>query len=312
MANEIYIPLLNPVEFYEVDKELLPQYMSRHMDDVNFADQLTDYDTHVKYFQKWTTYDAIPFQYQSNFASIQMQIVDCNLNVILTQVATQVRANKFKEGYFVYQNTVSLANVPQGIYFLLMTLGGGSKKMISEPFIVNNDVKETMLFEYSNSRHHGDVIPTGIQFAFRVEARFDDYRPGVSKTMYQDQRLNPTMLNAIPFNTWQLIIGKDYGVPDWVARRMNWILSCDNVRIDGKPYAPTDDAELEPLDIDPVYPMRPLSIRVQEGYNRSSKIIGVEVDTTKKLLVGIAVDNTIFGDLSSQAGNNIINITDIE
>lgn len=313
MANQIYIPFSNPVDFYEVDKAELPQYISRHMDDVWLKDQLEEYETPVRYTQKWRTDDAIPFQYTSNFASIQVQLIDCQQNVILTQVVTQKRINKFISGYYLYENTISLANVPEGIYFILLKLGGGTKRMISEPQEVNNSIPGTLLFEYSNSRYHGDIVyETGIQFAFRIEGKFRNYQPESERTAYIDQKHNPTILNAIPFNTWEIIFGKNKGISDWAARKLNWIFSCDNVRIDGKPYAVVEDSQLDPNEFDPVYKLRSWTLRVQEGYNRASKIVGVEVDTTKRLLVGIAVDSTLFGDLSSQAGNNIINITDIE
>jgi hypothetical protein len=312
MANQIYIPYLNPVQLVELDKEQLPQYMSRNMDEYWFSQQQEPYHTQAKYYQKWSTKDAIKLQFESNFASIYVLLVDCNGGAYLAFPATQKRINKFIPGYYVYEATLSLDGLPDGIYFMMLELGGGNKKMISEPIEVKSNHPYTLLFEYNHSRELGDVIfQTGINFSFRVEAVIRNFDPGNERTAYRDQRLNPTVLNSIPYRSWDLFVGFIAGVPDWVVNIMNWIFSCDNVRIDGKAYGVADGAKWEAQEIDPTYLMRGHTLKIQEGFNRSSKIVGVEVDINKRLLVGVAVDSTIFGD-TAEPGSNLITITDFE
>jgi hypothetical protein len=53
-------------------------------------------------------------------------------------------------------------------------------------------------------------------------------------------------------------------------------------------------------------------MNIQEGINRGSKIIGVNVDSTKKLFVVFNIDGTVWGDISSQAGSNLIPIISSE
>jgi hypothetical protein len=53
-------------------------------------------------------------------------------------------------------------------------------------------------------------------------------------------------------------------------------------------------------------------LKIQEGINRASKIVGVDVDSNKKLLVTAVMDGTIFGDLSEQAGSNLTPINSVE
>ncbi len=312
MANQCIIPFLNPVTFYDREYSHLPQYESRHMDDYLFSNQIRSFERSVPYFQKWTVHDVIRTQYESNFSSISLRLIDCEENILLTQNATQRRINKFLPGFSVYENHFSLANVPPGIYWLELVLGG-TRKMITEPFEVAESHPDTLLFEYFNSRFHGDVLfETKIKFSFRVEALFSAFDPSKMMTAYRDQRMNPTVLSSRPYRVWELFFGKDGGIPDWALQRLNWIFSCDNVMIDGKPYALLDDSDFEAVDIGTKYPMRQYTLTVQEGINRASKFVGVEIDTSKKMVIGIPIDSTVFGSLTEPPGTDIVTIIDTE
>jgi hypothetical protein len=311
MANQIYISYANPVNFYEVTPADIPQYLSRAMDDYLFTNRIRTDQTELSYKQKWTVHDAIPLQFETNFDPIQIDVIDCTGHVYFSVNAVKRSQNKNIPGYYAYEVNLSLAALSEGTYYLYMTLGG-TTLMISEPFEVG-DGAGTILFEYNNSAYHADILfQTGIMLRFRVEGVLKNFDPSSERTSYRDQRLNPTVLKSVPFRSWELHIGKDYGVPDWVADKLNWIFSCDNVLIDGKPYAVLEDSKIEGADIHPMYPMRSYTIKIQEGINRASKIVGVAVDPNKRIFVAAFVDTTIFGDLSGEAGDNLIQIQDVE
>lgn len=313
MANIIYIPFLCPVRFVELDPVQLPQYLTKHFDDYWASEQLQSYETIVKVKQKYQTSDTIYIQFESNFASIQMQVIDCDQTVLLTQAATQVRANKYLPGYYVYEITLSLASFSAGTIWLKLSLGLGAKFMISEPIELAETWPGTILFQYSNSKYHGDVIfETGIVFGFRCEAVLRRLDPGNERTQYRDQKLNPTTLKVRPFRAWELGMGHLTGIPDWVIDKMNWIWSCDNVLCDGKSFAVLEDSKFEDQEIHKQYPLRHWTLNVQEGINRASKIVGVDLDSSKKLLVVYQIDGTVFGDLSLQAGSNLVPILSSE
>lgn len=313
MANIIYFPLLNPIKFVELDPVQLPQYLTRHFDDYWASEQLQSYETVINIKQKYQTSDTIYLQFESNFASIQMQVINCDQTVLLTQAATQVRANKYLPGYYIYELTLSLAAFPPGTIWLKLSLGLGSKFMISEPIDVAEIWPNTILFQYNNSKYHGDVIfETGIVFGFRCEAVIRRLDPGNERTAYRDQKLNPTTLKVRPFRAWELGIGHLRGIPDWIIDKMNWIWSCDNVLVDGKSFAVLEDSKFEDKEIHPQYPLRHWTLNIQEGINRASKIVGVDVDSSKKLLITAVADGAIFGDLSEQAGSNLVPINSVE
>lgn len=307
MANLINIPFLNPVRFVELDPVELPQFNTKHFDDYWFKEQLQPYETDVVFKQKYQINDTIYLQFEANFASIQMQVIDCEQTVLLTQSATQVRANKYLPGYYVYEITLSLAAFSAGTIWLKLNLGLGSKFMISEPIELAENWPNTILYQYSHSKYHGDVIfETGIVFGFRCEAVIEDYEPGSERTSYRDQKLNPTTLKVRPFDSFTVVAGHRTGIPAWVVKKMNWIWSCDNVLLDGKSFAVLDDGKLEDREINKQYPMKHWALKIQEGINRASKIVGVDVNPNKKLMVAYQIPGTVFGDLSENAGSNLV------
>jgi hypothetical protein len=313
MANLINIPFLCPVRFVDLDPVELPQYQTKHFDDYWFKEQLQDYETVVDFKQKFQTSDTIYLQFEANFASIQLQVIDCEQNVLLTQAATQVRANKYLPGYYVYEITLSLAPFDPGTIWLKLNLGVGSKFCISEPIEIAETWPNTILFEYSHSKYHGDVIfETGIVFGFRCEGVIRRLDPGSERTFYRDQKLNPTTLKVRPFRAFELGIGHLTGIPDWMIDKMDWIWSCDNVLLDGKSFAVLEDSKFEDQEIHKQYPLRHWTLNIQEGVNRASKIVGVNVNPNKKLMIVYQIDGTVFGDLSAQAGSNLVPITSSE
>jgi hypothetical protein len=313
MANLINIPFLCPVRFVDLDPVELPQYQTKHFDDYWFKEQLQQYETLVDFKQKFQTSDTIYLQFEANFASIQLQVIDCQQTVLLTQAATQVRANKYMAGYYVYEITLSLAPFSPGTIWLKLNLGLDSKFCISEPIEVAETWPNTILFQYNNSKYHGDVIfETGIVFGFRCEGVIRRLDPGSERTFYRDQKLNPTTLKVRPFRAFELGIGHLAGIPDWMIDKMDWIWSCDNVLLDGKNFAVLEDSKFEDQEIHKQYPLRHWTLNIQEGINRASKIIGVEVNPNKKLLVVYQIDGTVFGDLSAQAGSNLVPVLSSE
>jgi hypothetical protein len=311
MANEIYIPFSNGVRFYKVNPNQQGQYLTRHFDDYWQKEQLRNFETPVEYKQKWQTNDSFPLQYESNFASINLKVIDCEQNTIVDQNAVQIRSNKYLPGYYVYENTISWASVSPGTYYLLLTLGG-TEQMISEPMEIAEEWPNTTLYEFSNSTFHGDIVyETGIVLKFRCESFITRLDPGNERTAYRDQKMNPTVLKSVPYRGWKLVIGYPTGVPDWVIDLMNWIWSCDNVTCDGKSFAVSENSQFEEVEHDKVYPFRSWTLNVQEGVNRYSKIVNPEVDPNKKFIVAGMIDSTLFGDTSENAGSNLVPVESV-
>lgn len=301
MANFLYIPELNPVKLVDMSPTVLPQYLSKMLEDYRYADTLREFQEQVFYSQKYQTSDVIYLQFESNFDPIQVQLIDENGAVRVSLNATQKLLNIYQAGFYVYEATISLASIPPGLYYVKVL--AGSKTLISEPICVQTTHEKTILFEYWNTKYHQDVIfETGIHFSFRCEAMIGFLNPGNQEVVYEDQKLNPTVISSRPFSSFKLWIGSERGIPDWVIKKMNYIWSCNSVLLDGHSYAKNSDAKLEIKEEDG-YPMRGLAFDIREGINRGSKIISPDVDTTKKISVAYQMDSRIFGDLTNPGSN---------
>lgn len=310
MSNQIYTPKLNPVRFYDINPTELPQYLSKQFGYYPFYDTQKPWNTKTRYFQKWQTSDSFSMQFESNFDPIEIQVVDCHGGVYLTHNATQVRAHKYMAGFYVYEDTISWAPFAPGIYFIKRIIG--DKVQISEPIDLKEKHPHTVLYQYRNSRYHGDVIfETGITFAFRVEGTFGPIQPGSTDELYTDQLDNPFVLSSVPHDAHLLYHGGSRGLPDWAIQLINWIWSCNNVLIDGVSYAKSSDTKMEFKDQER-WPMRGLSMIIREGVNRPSYVSGIDIDPTKKLSVVYNIDGTIFGDLSRNASSNLVPINTVE
>lgn len=314
MANQIIIPDLNPIEFYEMTPAEVPQYISKPYGKYPFLIQNKNrkWLNQVGYRQKWQTSDVTYLQFQSDFEPIRLDVVDCYDIARLTQNSLQKRANKYMPGYYVYENTVSWATLPPDKFYWIKLILPDGKVWISEPIEVKVTHKNTLLLEYRNSRYHGNVIfETGIKFGFRVEATIGFLDPGSENTIYNDQKHNPTLLNSKTFRAWPFQIGGTRGCPDWVYDKINNIWSCNDVTIDGISYARTGDGKFEFTTAER-YLLRGATMNIAEGINRGYKIAGVNVDPTKKLVVTFQIDGTVWGDISSQAGSNLAPIISSE
>jgi len=311
--NILYIPNLVPDSFVEKSPTELPQYLSKVLGDYRYWETIQPWDSHIPYFKKRQKSDTDWFQFESNFDPIGVNLLNCDGEVVIGLNLVNKRSNPYLPGYFVYEAGISYATVPEGYYVLQVEPATpGTSTLIGEPIHVKEKHEGTLLFEYRNSRFHEDVLfETGITFSFRVEGSLGKLLPGSKDQLYEDQKLNQTVLSSKPYNTWPLVIGGTYGVPDWVVEKLNYIFSCDEVRIDGKYYAKESDAKLE-FNEEEQYPMRGVKITLREEIKRSSRAFSPTLDTNKRLIVVHNINSQAFGDLSNNAGNNIVVITDLE
>jgi len=312
MANNIlWVPFLNPVKFVEASPTTVPQYLFKHFDDYKFSDQLADqyWLQQDRYYQKFQTSDIMYFQFESNYDPINIDLINLDGTRVATVLAQNVRSNIYEAGLYVYQAQISLAAVPPGCYYLKLTAGSPVlKTMISEPISIQVSHPSTVMIEYKNTRYHADIIfETGIQFGFRVEGGLINFQPGGKKSIYEDEKLNPTIITSKPYRVFDLEIGGSHGVPEWVADKLNWIWSCNSVNVDGKPFAIADDQALT-IKSQEGTAMRGVNIKVREGVNRGSKILAAAGNTNVELVVVTQIERRLFGDTSGSGSANTISI----
>lgn len=309
MANNIIdISLLNPIRFVNLGGAF------KHFDDDWFSNMIRGFEDPVTYGQKWQTDDTIKLQFYANFTPISVAVLDCSGNTLSTYNATLKATDLQNPDFKVYENSISLAGLSAGTYYLLLTAGtfANETQMISEPMQIAENWEDTILFTYSNSQNtQGVYFETGIVFTFRAEAIISDFLPGFKDTLYQDQILDNVLLDSIPYREFKLLVGGIRGIPDWVVDKVNRILSCDKWQADGKEFVKKDGTQWTPIRLDR-YPMSGWSIDILEADVTSSKRGSNTGNPVQQIAVVYDIETKLFGTFNDLADNNTVQITEIE
>lgn len=306
-----------PVKFVRVDATYPAQYHFKQMDTDWHRNRIGDYSMQQPYFQKWQTNDFFDVQFITKGLSADMRIVDKNGATVDTITLNITATAALVTPYQLYEGTVDCGTLTAGeTYWLVATFGAGpgEKSFISEPFVVADNWPNTVLIQYSNDVNQPDLIwQSGYVGKIRVEGFIQNFKPGGRVSQYEDQLMDVVMLDGQPTRGYELLLGGDFGLPDWLSDKLNRILMLDNLTIDGFAYSPDKDAKLEPIET-PGSPYVFWTIGIKEASNKA----GIAIDATGEDASVLTVEYNINtrGFSSNQSPNNqldtVIQITEIE
>lgn len=109
-------------------------------------------------------------------------------------------------------------------------------------------VKHLAKIEYTNSENDWNTVFGN--FAIYVEAGFhpNDFKAEGMKEDFQDQEITNQVIYSQPYETETLSIGGHQGIPNWLYLKINAILLCDGVKVNGETYSQAQGAKLEKID----------------------------------------------------------------
>jgi hypothetical protein len=272
MPNKLYISPLNPVKFHENDPTTLPQYLSKFFDSVPYLETIEAWEQYQPFCQPFQTTDAIHIQVQSDYAPLKIEIINSRGRIFETNTLNQVAQNELEPTMFVYETSFDLAAYEEGQYFLRMQCGNPvSQTLISEPIFIREVHENSILLEYTNPRFYADwIFETGLEPSIRVLGKIRYKQPASKDTFYEDQVLNMTLLNSVPFRIWELILSSSFGIPNYLIDKLNYVLGCKTITIDGRGFTKNEGAKLEEKAIEE-YPLRGWSIEMRESRNVARK-----------------------------------------
>jgi len=256
---------LNPIKF--IDPRL------GKFDGQSYIDLVNKFQESVCFFQKWQQTDSTTIQFLSDY-SIEFSVVDLETNstvasLVPLEIPTALSNQTFKV-YEVYINFQTLG-LPSGFYgFKVEYVDVNLNDVVlwSEPIDLQDEHEATMLVSYKNSENNFSVIfHEDLEFNIRVDGVIANFSPGADDIIYNDQKRNATMLDSVPYRIFTLFVGNETGVPDWFADKMNRIMSCDSIKIEGDHYQKIDGAKWDIKRIDG-YPFSGLSIEIMPVENR--------------------------------------------
>lgn len=313
MSNTLFASGCNPIRFYEVAPNQSPLYLTKRFDDYPFRYQIKEWQERSKYVQKWATNDTTTLQFESDFASIQIEIVNRYNQRVRLFVLSKKMQNMYEPNLYAYETPVYFAGLPPGCYGMNMYVGGqNTPYAYTEPFHLKDRWPNTLLYEYNSTElyHLGVIFGTGIVFKFRVEGTIDYPKFGAKSTGFINQQQDPILTNSTPTTIYPMVIGGSYGVPAWVPSLLSYIYACDNVITDGHKYGKDPEEEFNYKDIEN-YAMKAITFEVMEGINRPGKVFNINIDTNKKFGIILPLSGRIIGENSPTGPTNAILITSL-
>lgn len=142
--------------------------------------------------------------------------------------------------------------------------------VLSTDFCVCTDgLDDTVLLKYTNSLNDFDTIFDEYDlFTLRVPGVFlpQEHKFENETESFRDQRCILRLLSGYAYETKILTVGGSFGVPNWVARKLNLIFCLDNVTIDGSGIVRSDGSSPEITLIHNDYPLYVYKITLEASY----------------------------------------------
>jgi hypothetical protein len=151
----------------------------------------------------------------------------------------------------VYYVKDYFSTVAEGVYFLkiAITFAQGGGIFYSEPLWLGTHA-DTIWLSYRHEYSIFDCKFGGVNlpmFYLRVPGgvKSDGFSPGGKFEMYNDLDHRPVMLQSQPFNLYKVLFGDSYGIPNWLADKINRAFALDYTFIDGVRYMRNEGAKME-------------------------------------------------------------------
>lgn len=258
---------ITPVRLYY--QSPYSNYDSRHIDDWEFSDTILPWIQQVDYKQPYKQNVNIKDQIETDATTVEVSLVDEISGItVATGSYVQGAANVDDPTLYIWELDFDLSSVADGIYRLNVSVNSGELNLVSNKIEVCQNHQHLVHLQYTNSQYHeGLIFDTGFTPELLVEGGIFYKSPASKDFSYEDQSLDQTLLSSFPYDTYELIIGDSFGVPDYVIKMVNRILSCDTVLIDGKAYTKNEGAKWEQNEQDGL-PTRGWRIEMRESENR--------------------------------------------
>ena len=305
-------PILCPVDMFAVDTGIPAQYQSKHMDDYRASDTRLPWQSTGWWKQPWQKNDSVPFQYESNYGPIIIQVVEAGTLIPRLEVNMAIIAqSEIEPDLFIYQADVALNTLAEGYYIFRLLFGSGRELLYqSEIQDIRVTHSDTMLLQgYSDGYYDGITFDTDIVMKMRVPAHIAN-TPKSVRTGFDDQPKNFTQLKAVNYREAMLYIGRNgKGIPDRFADKINSFLGLTTLTIDGRNYSTPGDSELEILSEDWDL-LKEYRITLREGRNRRRMTFENEVNVNADNHILVTVNTKGFSE--NYTGQSEQNILDIE
>lgn len=295
MANTVIYPAINPLQFYKQVPSSDDRYNSRLFDNWYFSDTILPWEQRVDWHQPWQLSDVLHLQLHCNFGPVNLKLYTEDGTLVDTIAFSQVMVNFNDPDLYIYEVDVDMSGYPEGCYYFTITFGSPvTFTMQSEKILLSENLENTLQIEYSHPSFHEDLIfETNIQPKIRIPGVLKFKGPASKNTLYEDQPMNMQLIRSINYRVWTLDIGAGKGIPDYFADKIDRILGCRTLLIDGIAYTKIDGS-LDPSSVED-YPLRGWKIDLRPTTNRAAVHYENNEPAGRQVAVMINVDSKGFG-----------------
>lgn len=230
---------------------------------LNFRDDWKlGFQQNVEYVQRFLPSDKIRIQYITDDKTVLPYLTNHTTGEIKQLSPSVVFIGETSESYEV----VIENNIQEDSCFTL-SFRNDDEILLESNFEVWMELPDTILFEYTNRRNTLDTIFSDDRFVFRVEGAFlpQEIQFTNETEDFRDQRFYSKLLSSTPYEQKKLTIGGAFGVPNWVARKINYIFSLSSVHVDGKTMVRSEGSAIEGTIIGNFYPLYMYKITLEES-----------------------------------------------
>ena len=295
-ANTMGVSHLSSWQYVPLNYTLDEKYAQPDMNVALFEKQILHWLDRKGYVNPWKIGDPIPVQVLANGLSP----IKFKLYKVVGEVTTLVKEENiaFKDSNSVvdpinaYLSDVSTEDAQEGFYYAIIN-GGGSDgvNLVSEGYKFSNDIRGTLLFEYTNSTNRFRTIFEDFTGRLRVEGYIDNtIDPQYKAAFYVTQPQDITITGAFPYETRRMVIKQ---VPDYIIKKISRIMLLDSVKINGVGYTIEEGAKWEPQS-QKGSPLKDWSIVIRPSENKDGIVVNAE-GITEEMTMMSTLDQNMFG-----------------
>lgn len=253
MTKVVLIPYLNPLRFRPL------------AGGKSACDLIPSFEEKAIYVQKFCATDKLMFQVlllKNNWFSMGYEVLNESFEIVAYYTGGLIGSYGDYDVWSPRSTDQIIESLQPGSYYIqlkpeiLVDEVQTFVNHISEKFEIVEDLPESLLIEYSHDGNEFDVAfyPTGLVhsrrfFQLRVEGGLasEGFSPASKDTFYIDQVRDVVMLSSIPYNVFRFTFGPGGGIPNWMADKINRILSLAYVEINGRQYVKNEGAKFEAI-----------------------------------------------------------------
>ena len=249
--KEIQIPILCPIEFQE------PNDLDFYPNQEKYVPKITNLNN--KFWLQFRISEGI-----YNDTSLWLRIIDKNSLSYTSFYHKIIDKFQLSSSYYFGIVEVDLSDLTENSFIqfqIVEPLGFGERTIFADSVIYEylpNYDKDIKVIRYSHNKNDYGVVfkrPNNgsfilYDFSIVLECGIipNGFSQEANKEDFEDQFMNNNVIYSMPYEKFVLTLGDGLGIPNWLIRKINYLMQLDNIAIQDKPYTLSKGAKIEKIE----------------------------------------------------------------